>query len=143
MKKVIVSAVFSLSSIGIFAQADSNTLPSTAQDFILQYFASVSIDEVKETSKWKIWEDDKYEVKLSNGIELDFDENGNIKEIESENNEVIPLEALPSNIVSYLESNYPYATVIGWERQKNEQEVELADGTDLEFDGEGNFRKND
>lgn len=143
MKIVIVTAVFSLFSIGMLAQEISNTLPSAAQDFIQQYFASVSIEEVKETSKWKIWEDDKFEIKLSNGVELDFDKDGNIKEIESENGEAIPLKALPSNIGSYLESNYPDAIVIGWEKHRNEQEVELADGTDLEFDEEGNFKKNE
>ncbi len=143
MKKVILSGIFALCSIGIFAQTNTNTLPSTAQDYIQQNFSSANVKEVKENSKWQIWEDEKFEVILSNGLELDFDENGNIIEIESQNDTVIPMSALPSKIVSYIEENYTDAQVIGWEKQKKEQEIELANGIELEFDAEANFRKID
>jgi len=143
MKKVILSGFFAISSLGMFAQADTKNLPATAKDFIQQNFSSNTIQEIEENANWKIWEDEKYEVKLSNGVELDFDENGNIIEMESQNNAIIPLSALPANITSYLQENYPNIQVVGWEKQKKEQEVELADGIELEFDAEGNFRKID
>ncbi|QED37696.1 hypothetical protein FK178_08155 [Antarcticibacterium arcticum] len=143
MKKVILSTCIALFSLGLVAQTNTTNLPSKAQDFIKQNFASLSVSEVKENSNWKIWEDDKYEVTLSNGIELDFNENGEIIEIDSKNNEAISLSVLPTNISSYLKENYPDAQVIGWEKQKNEQEVELADGTELEFDELGKFRRID
>lgn len=143
MKKVIVSAFLGMFSFGLFAQASTGTLPGTARDFIKQHFSSVNVAGVEENSNWKIWEDEKYEVKLSNGIELDFDENGNILEIDTQNNETIPMSALPSKIASYLEANHANAKVTGWEKQDEEQEVELADGTEVEFDIEGNFRKLD
>ncbi|NJY62562.1 hypothetical protein HC174_07305 [Salinimicrobium sp. CDJ15-81-2] len=143
MKKVIVSAFCALFSVGMFAQVNTNNLPGTAQDFINKHFSSISVVDVDENSNWQIWEDEKYEVKLSNGIELDFDENGNIIEIDSKNNEAIPVASIPSKISSYLQANYTNAQVIGWEKQDNEQEVELADGIELEFDAEGNFRKLD
>lgn len=72
-----------------------------------------------------------------------FDENGNIVEIDVQDNEAIPMKALPSKIQSYLRANNANAKVVGWEKQKKEQEVELADGTELEFDADGNFRKLD
>jgi hypothetical protein len=143
MKRVILSGIFALCTMGIFAQTNTNSLPSTAQEYIQQNFSSADVKEVKENSKWKIWEDEKFEVVLSNGLELDFDENGNISEIESQTDVVIPTSALPSKMASYLQENYADAQVIGWEKQKKEQEIELADGTELEFDGEGNFRKVD
>lgn len=143
MKKVIVSAFCALFSVGVFAQANTNKLPGNAQDFISQHFSSVSVEKVDENSTWQIWEDDKFEVKLSNGMELDFDENGNLMEIDSQNNEAIPMSALPSKVRSYLEGNHADMQVIGWEKQDQEQEVELADGTEVEFDAEGNFRKLD
>lgn len=143
MKKVIVSAFCALFSVGVFAQTNTNKLPGNAQDFINKHFSSVSIEKTDENSNWQIWEDDKYEVKLSNGMELDFDENGNLMEIDSQNNEAVPMSALPSNISAYLKANHPNAQVIGWEKQDMEQEVELADGTEVEFDAEGNFRKLD
>ncbi|PKD20357.1 hypothetical protein APR41_13845 [Salegentibacter salinarum] len=143
MKKVILSGIFTLCTLGIFAQTSTNNLPATAQEYIQQNFSSVDVKEVKENSKWQIWEDEKFEVILSNELELDFDENGNILEIESQNDVVIPIAALPSKIAAYVEENYADAQIIGWEKQKKEQEIELADGTELEFDGEGNFRKID
>lgn len=143
MKKVVLSAFCALFSIGMFAQANTNNLPTTAQDFINRHFSQASVEKVDENSNWQIWEDDKYEVMLSNGIELDFDENGNIIEIDNQNNEAIPMEVLPSKVQSYLQANHANAKVVGWEKQKKEQEVELADGTELEFDTDGNFRKLD
>src|SRR5690606_14527499 len=116
MKKVCLSAFLLMLSIGMFAQTHTNNLPSTAQDFIKKNFSEVSVEKVNENSNWQIWEDEKYEVKLSNGIELDFDENGNIIEIDSNNNEAIPTSALPSTIASYLQANYPNAQVTGWEK---------------------------
>lgn len=143
MKKVILSGILAISSIGVFAQTSTNNLPATAQDFIQQNFSSVSVQEVAENSNWKLWADEKYEVSLSNGVELDFDKDGNIIEIDSNKDETIPLSALPTNIVSYLNQNHPNAQVTGWEKQNKEQEVELTDGTEIEFDGKGNFRKID
>ena len=143
MKKVIVSALCAVFSVGMYAQTGTSNLPGSAQNFIDQHFSSVTVEKVDENSKWQIWEDDKYEVTLSNGIELDFDENGNIVEIDGQNNSAIPMAALPSNIASYLEANHANAQVVGWEKQDKEQEVELADGTEVEFDAQGNFRKLD
>ena len=143
MKKVIVSAFCAFFSIGMFAQANTANLPNTAQNFINKYFSSVTVEGVDENSKWEIWADDKYEVKLSNGIELDFDENGNLLEIDSQNNEAVPMEALPANVRSYLMTNHADAEVIGWEMHDDEQEVELSNGVEVEFDSQGNFRKLD
>lgn len=143
MKKVMFTGILMLGSIGIFAQAKTDQLPKTAQDFISQHFSSVTVEGVEENSNWKIWEDDKYEVRLSNGIELDFDENGNLMEMESKNNEAIPDAALPSNIATYLKTNYSGVAIKGWEKDSKGQEVELVDGTELEFDAEGKFLKID
>jgi uncharacterized protein YuzE len=143
MKKVVVSAFCALFSIGLFAQTNTNNLPRTAQDYVNQHFSSVSVAQVNENSNWQIWEDDKYEVRLSNGVKLDFDENGNIVEIDSENGEAIPTSVLPSKIASYLSANHADEQVVGWEKQKKEQEIELSNGVEVEFDAQGNFRKLD
>ena len=75
MKKVVVLAFCALFSIGMYAQSNTGNLPGTAQDYVNQHFSSVSVVKVDENSNWQIWEDDKYEVVLSNGLKLDFDEN--------------------------------------------------------------------
>ena len=141
--KVMLCGISMLFSVGIFAQATTDKLPSSGQDFINQNFSSASVEEVKENSSWQIWEDEKYEVKLSNGIELDFDKHGNILEIESQNEQAIPEGALPSNVVSYLKSNYPDEQIIGWDKKDKGQEVELKSGVEVEFDENGEFKKED
>lgn len=143
MKKVMVTGIFMCCTVGIFAQAKTDNLPKTAQEFIAQHFSSVTTEEVKENSSWQLWEDEKYEVRLSNGVELDFDENGNIIEIDGENNSSIPESALPSNIVTYLKTNHSDSQIVGWEMKDNEQEVELSDGTEIEFDSQGKFLRID
>lgn len=82
-------------------------------------------------------------LELSNGIELDFDENGNINEMESKNKEALPETTIPTNVAGYLKTNYAGIAITGWEKDSKGQEVELADGTELEFDKDGNFLKID
>lgn len=143
MKKLILSGALMLGSFGLFAQS-SATLPQSSQDFIKKNFSSATIESTKEDSSWEFWDkDEKFEVHLSNGIKLDFNKNGEITEIDSKNNEAIPQAALPQNVVSYVQSNYSGSQIISWEKSDDEQEVELADGTELEFDAQGNFRKVD
>ncbi|GHA33727.1 hypothetical protein GCM10007103_14100 [Salinimicrobium marinum] len=145
MKKVnvMLSGILMFMSVGVFAQNTTDKLPATAQEFISQHFSSATIKEVQENSSWQIWEDEKYEVRFANGIEVDFDKNGNVLEIDGHKNVTIPVAALPSEIVSYLQSNYPDAKVVSWDKQDKGQEVELMDGTELEFDQDGSFLKID
>ena len=65
----MLSTFLMLFSIGMFAQAATDKLPSSAQDFISQHFTSATVEEVKENSSWEIWEDEKYDVRLSSGID--------------------------------------------------------------------------
>ncbi|MDX1602824.1 MAG: PepSY-like domain-containing protein [Salinimicrobium sediminis] len=143
MKKLILSGALMLGSFGLFAQT-SASLPQNSQDYIKKNFSSATIETTKEESSWEFWDkDEKYEVHLSNGIKLDFNKNGEITEIDSKNNEAIPEAALPKEVVTYVQSNYSGNKIISWEKNDDEQEVELADGTELEFDAQGNFRKVD
>jgi len=144
MKKVVLAGAFVICSLGLFAQNNADILPQNSRDFIDQNFSSATIESAKEDSSWEFWDkDEKYEVRLSNGIKLDFNKNGEVTEIDSNNREAIPEDALPANLVSYVKSNYAGAQIISWEKDDDEQEVKLANGTELEFDAQGNFRKVD
>ena len=143
MKKLLLTGAFMLGSFGLFAQTSAN-LPQSSQDFIKKNFSSATIESAKEESSWEFWDkDEKFEVHLSNGIKLDFNKNGEITEIDSKNKETIPQAALPKEVISYVKSNHSGAQIISWEKNDDEQEVELTDGTELEFDAQGNFRKVD
>ena len=143
MKKLVLAICITFSSFSLVAQTNTGNLPAAAKNFIEEHFSSSSISEVKENSSWQIWEDEKFEVSLSNGIEIDFDENGNAIEIDSNAGEAIPLTALPSKIADYLNENYADVVVISWEKSKNDQEVELENGVEIEFDADANFIKLD
>ena len=143
MKKVVLVLCIVLLSGEVFAQTSTSNLPAAAKNYIENNFEGLSISEIKENSAWQIWEDEKFEVTLSNGVEIDFDENGNALEIESKSGEVIPLSALPEKVAEYIAKNYPATGVIAWEKSSKEHEVELVDGQELIFDQDSKFVKID
>lgn len=144
MKKLILAGAFMFGSLGLFAQNNVDALPQNSRDFINQHFSGATISSVTEDNSWEFWDkDEKYEVRLSNGIKLDFNKNGEVTEVDSNRGEMIPEAALPNNIVSYVKSNYAGAQIISWEKDDDDQEVKLSNGIELEFDAQGNFRKVD
>ena len=73
-----------------------------------------------------------YDVVLQNGTKLEFDKKGNLTEIECKQGKV-PAKLIPQAIRNYLKENYPAQAVKKIEMNKNEYEVELANGLDLTF----------
>lgn len=145
MKKMIFTgALVMLFSFGAQAQANEDILPQNSRDFIAQHFSQASIAKVEKEDGWLDWDkNEMYEVRFDNGIKLDFDQNGNVTEIDSKQGEDIPMEALPDKIRQYLEESYNGIEVVSWEMDRRDQEVKLADGTELEFDSNGKFLKLD
>lgn len=143
MKKIILVALMGLFSTGIsYAQDAKKDLPQVASDFIEQHFTDATIEKAEKNDSWYNFDkNEMYEVKLSNGIKLDFDKEGNITEIDG--TVAIPQDVLPENIYTYVDENYTDAEIVSWEMDEDEQEVRLSDGTELEFDAEGNFIKED
>ena len=106
------------------------------------FFSSEEISKIEEESGWFEWDkNEMYEVHLSNCTKLDFNKEGEITEIDG--TEAIPENVLPENIFSYVGENYSGAEIVSWEMDDDEQEVKLSDGTEIEFDAEGNFIKED
>ena len=146
MKKTMFTAIIMMFSMGLtFAQTNNvSVLPQNAQDFISQNFGDVTVEKADKEDKWFSWDkNEMYEVHLSNGVKLDFNKAGEITEIDSRDNAPIPMEAVPAEVKTYVEQNHSGAQIVSWERDNDEQEVELSDGTDLEFDNQGKFLKQD
>lgn len=142
MRNFILSAATCLLFMGTGIAQEKDELPQSARDFIAQNFSGTTITEIDKNDAWyNLDKSEMYEVELADGTELDFDRDGKLTEIESENK--IPDEALPRGIVSYVTSNYPDAHITGWEMDDNEQEVQLSGGVELEFTREGEFIKED
>ena len=73
-----------------------------------------------------------YDVVLQNGTKLEFDKKGNLTEIDC-NQATVPDQLIPQAIKNYLMANYAGQSVKKIEMNKNEYEVELANGLDLTF----------
>ena len=110
-------------------------LPQTAQSVIVQHFdkaaiASVIIDNDDKTTE--------YEVRFTDGTELDFDKNGGLKKAETKRGE-LPNALIPIDIVTYVKNNYPSALIVEWETGKKGSTVELNTGIDLKFNNLNQF----
>lgn len=73
-----------------------------------------------------------YDVVLQNGTKLEFDKKGNLTEVDSKLG-FVPVRLIPQAILNYLKDNYPGQLARKIELNKNEYEIELANGLDLTF----------
>lgn len=134
---VIVVAIFCFANVN----AQKNIVPKAETPIeitnnINQHFKGHQIRKVtKEVDKNKI----NYEVKLNKRVELEFDENFTIIEIESKKG--VSPHLLPATIVAYIQSKYPGLKIIEWKLNENGQEVELGNKTEIQFDANGEFVK--
>ena len=138
MKKFILAmsmpALFLLVSCEKEKVIGNDDLPAKASNFIETHYAGKHIRQVvKERDDLKI----EYHVYLDNNTKLDFNKDGDIKEIEG--TERIPDDVLPALVLQYVNTHYPAAFIRGWNPDENDQEVKLSTGVELLFDSNGNF----
>lgn len=106
------------------------SLPNSIIDYVSRNYPQQSI-------VWAEWDDDEFEIYLSNGFELYFDGNGNFISIDRE--ELIDPADLPQSVLSYISQNYPNTTILYAELDDNYYEVKLDIGIELYFDLSGNY----
>jgi len=113
-------------------------MPANVKSFLAKYYpkATVIKYEAKTTLVGK-----KYEVKLNNGAEIDFDKNGNWEEISDKQG--VPNVLIPAKIKSYLNQHYKGVAVESIDKDGNKIKVDLLNDIDLEFDKNGNFLRVD
>lgn len=106
-----------------------NALPAKAQTLLNNHFngqkvmlATIESGVVSRS----------YDVVLQNGTKLEFDKKGNLTEIDCKQG-IVPALLIPQAIKNYLKDNYAGLSVKKIEMNKNEYEVELANGLDLTF----------
>lgn len=138
MKKIllVLAAVF---SVGVFvAVADNdkvinkNQLPIPAQQFIDSHFAGVELLYAKEDCNIIF---SSYEVRLANGVKLEFSSKGNWEEVDC-NEGAVPVEIVPQPIKDYVEKNYAGERILVIEKNRNDYEIKLSNRLELKFDKE-------
>ncbi|KAA5541687.1 PepSY-like domain-containing protein [Adhaeribacter rhizoryzae] len=112
-----------------------NDLPQPAKDFISTHFAGVGIASVEKESDIL---EKTYDVILSNGTSLDFNEDGACTEIDGHTDK-IPDSVVPTKILEYVQTNYAADFITSWEKDDSQQDIELASKLELKFGQESNF----
>ena len=133
--RILMIAICCMVSCNMVANAGNdkpisvNTLPAKAQTLLSQHFngqkvmlATIESGVVSRS----------YDVVLQNGTKLEFDKKGNLTEIDCKQ-ATVPVKLIPQAIKNYLMANYAGQSVKKIEMNKNEYEVELANGLNLTF----------
>lgn len=148
MKKFLLGLSFllaiAITAISCSKDNDGNeiVLPGKANTFITAKFKTAKVVKVSKVNDNLTKKE--FEVILDNGIKIEFDKDGNWVEIEAvDDDQAIPSEFVPEKILAYLAINYPGLGVNSIEIEDDGYEIELTDGTDLDFDLQGNFVKVD
>ena len=135
MIRVLMIAICCMMSCNMAANAGNgkpisvDALPAKAQTLLNNHFngqkvmlATIESGVVSRS----------YDVVLQNGTKLEFDKKGNLTEINCKQG-IVPALLIPQAIKNYLKDNYAGQSVKKIEMNKNEYEVELANGLDLTF----------
>lgn len=106
-----------------------NELPTTAQTFINTHFKDKKVALAKkETGFFEL----SYDVIFTDGNKLEFDRNGNWKEVNCKYSSV-PAAVVPQQISDYVKANYAGINILSIEKDDREYEVRLANRVELTF----------
>lgn len=126
----ILLGVWMLSSCDDEKKIDFGDLPSEARSFIENYFPGadiLSIVQEKEDGR------KEYQVKLSNGTDMEFDEDGEWTNIECYFSP-LPTGILPANVITKVEELHPEAYINGVEKELGGYVVEVTDADGIDWD---------
>jgi len=119
---------------------DQSQLPANARSFVTKYFSDATVAHAvkdKEIAKTE------YEVRLSDGSKMEFDGDGNWKEVESKTQSLSAMTFVPQSIRDYIAKNFPTHQIRKIEKSSQKYEVKLTNGLELEFDLNGKFLRTD
>ena len=107
-----------------------NQLPASSQQYLKKYFAS---DKVAYAKVDQDWLDKDYKVIFTNGNKVEFDKQGQWKEVDCKYTQ-LPAGIVPKAIADYVQSNYPNVKMLKIERDSRSYEVKFDNRLELKFD---------
>jgi len=122
----------------IAANNPADVLPDVAKKFVTEHFPNLTILHI-ENKQSPITDGTVFEVELSDKTEIDFDKDGEWREVNAEDNNSVPTTFLSSKIQDYLKNNYANIKVSSVDKEMNHIAIDLANDVDLIFDKQGNF----
>lgn len=140
MKKLIALLAVVMFSVGsIMARdritSDVNELPAQAKTLVIKYYPKVGVNHIKIDKDLMSTD---YDVVLNDGTELDFDGDGNLKEIDC-GFRAVPDGLILKPIREYVASNFKGQKIVSMEVNRSNYEIQLANGLELKFDRAGKF----
>lgn len=130
MKKLLF-VLLAVLTLGFSAKADHdqvinfNQLPQQAQTLLKQHFANKV--PLIVTMDW-----DDYTIVYDSGEKVEFDKQGNWKEIDCRTSSV-PTAIIPEQIKSHIRATFPGTTIIDLDRNRRGYEVKLNNGLEVEY----------
>lgn len=113
----------------------ASELPTPAKNFIDNNFPNINSTRVEKDVRSV---DEYYEVYLTGGIHIDFNQAGEWTEVDG-NNQAIPTGFINPNIVTYVTTNYSETAIESIDKKAYGFDVELLNNIELRFNSEGNF----
>ncbi len=113
-------------------------LPAVSQTFVKTHFSGSQVSYCLRDSH-------SYEVRFTDGAEVEFDNAGNWKEVDCKYKTVPAsvLKLIPASIQTYVGKNFRNAVITKVNAKPWGYELELGNGLDVEFDRTGNFLRID
>ena len=145
MKKFIVFLAAAIAGIGVLSGCDEvkikeKRLPETARTFIQKNFPHTNILGAEKEREDGV---KQYNVRLADGTEIEFDEDGVWTSVDCQLSQV-PDGIVPAQILSHLQTYVPGGTkVFSIEKKWGGYEIGIQDGRDLIYDADGQFVRED
>lgn len=138
MKKLILTVVLAVFAINTGISQNEEKVSAEISAWLSTNFPNVSLMDMHVDLDDQ---EDAYEVKMSDGSEIEFDIEGHPTSIKSKKG--FWPEALPEQIATYLNTNHKDVKVTKYKKEDDGHEVKLANGTELEFDSFGRLLEED
>ena len=100
-------------------------LPQAAKELLKKHFSNKV--PLIVTMDW-----DDYTIIYESGEKVEFDKQGNWKEIECKRS-IVPQKLIPNQIKTHVKATFPEATIIGIDRNHLGYEVKLNNGLEIEY----------
>ena len=116
---------------------DRDELPQPAQEVLNEHFPHAKVSKIK-VDKPRLKKTD-YDVKLTNGTKIEFNNSGKWTSVDCKTKEV-PQKLILKAIRNYVSKNFPQTFITSIEKKTSGYEIELNDGVELKFNPLGGFK---